>query len=196
MQSTSEHTLRTMRSPATQVSLNEKLGLAEAMLSAGDSCVFPERVQFLLDWICNALRAKGSDTPPRLNPRLWNLLVHLLQTSREGDHSHDSNAPTNCMAGQGQTPSTACPLLIGRLAQSSRLLLQAAASALAESAAASEVGMHGLTGSTDMLLLASPVSNALHYLLCVHCTWFRPGVEAITEYAIQVAAVPAQPHSP
>ena len=179
-----------MRSPGSQVSLEEKLGLAEGLLAAGDSCAFPDRSQFLLDWVCNALRAKGSEgrAPPRTNPRVWKLLAQLLEPREGSGRGSHLNQPAGGASAAAQTSSATSlsAQLLGRLAQSSRMLLQAAASALAASAGAAG-NVSDADASTSLLHLASPVGIALRSLLLVHFTWFRPGTEAIAEYAVQVA---------
>ncbi|KAL1508299.1 hypothetical protein AB1Y20_004411 [Prymnesium parvum] len=104
---------RTLRAAATQVSLEQKLELAHALLDAADTSFFPHPAPFLADWLCNALRAKrpAERTAPRASPHAWRLLVRLLR------------------------PAAPPPALAHRLVQSSRLLLHAAAAALHEATA-------------------------------------------------------------
>ena len=165
---TCEHVFRSLRSTGAAVPFTEKLRLAEALDIAGDASSFPDRTSFLLDWTCNALRAKGSDSPPRLNPRTWRLLLRLLQ-------------PVVPEGGALPVPVQLPMQLLSRLAQSSRLLLQAAAAALAASP-------NGGTGACVHADLAPAVRATLSLLLLSHGQWFRPGVEAVAEYAAAAVA--------
>ena len=78
--------IRTLRSGATPREV--KLQLANALLDAGPSSLFPHRLRFLLDWLCGGLKAHGSDSPPCVDARYWRLLLALLSpdgSSLSGD---------------------------------------------------------------------------------------------------------------
>ena len=68
--------MRALRSTGT--ARDAKLRLARCLLEAGPGSLFPLRLRFLLDWLCTALKARGSEFPPCLDARYWRLLLELL----------------------------------------------------------------------------------------------------------------------
>ena len=169
---------RSLKAPLNAVSLDAKLDVAVWLVAADErSCIFPDRLRFVLDWLCGVLRGAkaGSDgVPPRADVRFWRLLDALLHRAAGLPEPIDDAAPP------AQLPR---PLPSGfrtRLAQSSRLLLQSAAAALEHAAAGSmapSVSAH----------LCARVRRVSCLLLIEEASWFRPGAEAVAEYAGRVS---------
>ena len=169
---------RSLKAPLNAVSLDAKLDVAVWLVAADErTCIFPDRLRFVLDWLCGVLRGAkaGSDgVPPRADVRFWRLLDALLHRAAGLPEPIDDAAPP------AQLPR---PLPSGfrtRLAQSSRLLLQSAAAALEHAAAGSmapSVSAH----------LCARVRRVSCLLLIEEASWFRPGAEAVAEYAGRVS---------
>jgi hypothetical protein len=169
---------RSLKAPLNAVSLDAKLDVAVWLVAADErTCIFPDRLRFVLDWLCGVLRGAkaGSDgVPPRADVRFWRLLDALLHRAAGLPEPIDDAAPP------AQLPR---PLPSGfrtRLAQSSRLLLQSAAVALEHAAAGSmapSVSAH----------LCARVRRVSCLLLIEEASWFRPGAEAVAEYAGRVS---------
>jgi hypothetical protein len=169
---------RSLKAPLNAVPLDAKLDVAVWLVAADErTCIFPDRLRFVLDWLCGVLRGAkaGSDgVPPRADVRFWRLLDALLHRAAGLPEPIDDAAPP------AQLPR---PLPSGfrtRLAQSSRLLLQSAAAALEHAAAGSmapSVSAH----------LCARVRRVSCLLLIAEASWFRPGAEAVAEYAGRVS---------
>ena len=169
---------RSLKAPLNAVPLDAKLDVAVWLVAADErTCIFPDRLRFVLDWLCGVLRGAkaGSDgVPPRADVRFWRLLDALLHRAAGLPEPIDDAAPP------AQLPR---PLPSGfrtRLAQSSRLLLQSAAAALEHAAAGSmapSVSAH----------LCARVRRVSCLLLIEEASWFRPGAEAVAEYAGRVS---------
>ena len=155
--------IRTLRSGATPREV--KLQLANALLDAGPSSLFPHRLRFLLDWLCGGLKAHGSDSPPCVDARYWRLLLALL--------SPDGSSLS------GDEQGLAAALLPGSLReglnQCNRLLLKAAAAA-----------WDAVVREGDVEL-AALVRQVMRRLLLQCAAEVRPGLEAVSEYARHTA---------
>ena len=169
---------RSLKAPLNAVSLDAKLDVAVWLVAADErSCIFPDRLRFVLDWLCGVLRGAkaGSDgVPPRADVRFWRLLDALLHRAAGLPEPIDDAAPP------AQLPR---PLPSGfrtRLAQSSRLLLQSAAAALEYAAA-------GSMAPNASAHLCARVRRVSCLLLIEEASWFRPGAEAVAEYAGRVS---------
>ena len=149
-----------------------KLRLAEAILTAPDDSCFPDRHRFILDWLCGVFKMKAAAMAPRVDVRFWRLLDMLLHLAVGTSAPDDDVAP----------PFPLPPLpsaLRQRLSQGSRVLLQAAADAFAhESDGACAAALCGRVRRVMRLLLTE--------------SWYRPGAEATAEYATSVCASAAQ----
>jgi len=169
---------RSLKAPLNAVSLDAKLDVAVWLVAADErTCIFPDRLRFVLDWLCGVLRGAkaGSDgVPPRADVRFWRLLDALLHRAAGLPEPIDDAAPP------AQLPR---PLPSGfrtRLAQSSRLLLQSAAAALEHAAA-------GSMAPSASAHLCARVRRVSCLLLIEEASWFRPGAEAVAEYAGRVS---------
>ena len=99
-----EAVARSLRSTgAGATPIEEKLRLAVSVLVAPDDCVYPNRHRALVDWLLNALKAKGNPRsgtettplilPPRADVRFWRLLDALLHVAVGSEAPDDDLAP-------------------------------------------------------------------------------------------------------
>ena len=168
---------RALRSTGAQAaSTEEKLTLATELLEGGEHCIFPDRHRFVLDWLCGAFKAKGSGPaaqPPRADARFWRLLQALLHAAA-GQPPPSLPEPPPLSA----PPALNLPAgLRARLAQSSRLVLQSAAAALAH-----ESGEPA--GDAE---LWRAVRAVVGELLVRQASWFQPGSGAVAEFVASTA---------
>ena len=89
-----EHASRTLRSTgASAASPENKLRLAEAILTAPDDSCFPDRHRFILDWLCGVFKMKAAAMAPRVDVRFWRLLDMLLHLAVGTSAPDDDAAP-------------------------------------------------------------------------------------------------------
>ena len=177
--SSTEQVARAIRSTgAGAVPVEEKLRLAALVLDAPEDSCFANRHRFVLDWLCGLLKAKSTSgaASPREDVRFWRLLDTLLHLS-----TGSSCAPEDDGAPPQQQLAPLLPGMRTRLSQSDRVLLQAAADAIASATAGDATAGAALCGR---------VRRVMRQML--HESWFRPGAEATIEYAASLCSSAAR----
>ena len=126
--------VRTLRATgASAPPLSEKLRLTRRLARAGERCLFPHARRFALQWLCGALRGAR----PRSEAACWQLLGELIGV--------DGIAGSDTAEDETATAIPSPPAdLAAQLAQSTRLLLQAASGAFGAAA-----GMPDSAASSD-----------------------------------------------
>ena len=173
---------------ATAAPMSDKLRLAKALLSAPATSAFPDCLRFVFDWLCGVFRAKvapAGSALPRSDQRCWRLLNDVLDCAVVS-----TNGPQNgsyALPGHANMP----PGLRARVMQNSRLLLQAAPSGLGVTGLATDQEEDSAS-RLSMVELYACTQHVMRMLLVDESSWFRPGAEAVVEYASTIVSCAAR----